>query len=267
MNYGGIEGVPDFTAQPFEEKRTKYCVLIPIINEEKHIFQELARIKKCGVHNACDIIICDGGSTDCGADPGALRKHGVAVLLTKTGPGRQSAQLRMGLWWALEQDYEGFITVDGNNKDSVEDIPRFIEMLEKGYDFVQGSRYLPGGQAINTPKLRHFAIKLIHAPVTSLAAGCRFTDSTNGFRAHSKKYITHPEVKPFRDVFDSYELLAYLSVRASQLGLKVCEIPVARVYPKTGKIPTKIRPVKGSAMLLSILIKNLFRRYHQTGLV
>ena len=261
MRFAGIEGVPDFTAEVFAEKRTKYCALIPIINEEKHIFPELARAKKYGVPEACDIIICDGGSTDRSADPDALREHGVNTLLTKTGPGRQSAQLRMGLWWALERGYEGFITIDGNNKDSIEDIPRFIEKLEENYDFVQGSRYVPGGQAINTPILRHFAIKLLHAPIISLTAGYRFTDSTNAYRAHSKKYITHPGVAPFRDVFVNQELLAYLSVRASQLGLRVCEIPVTRAYPETGKTPTKISPVRGNALLLSILIKNYMGRY------
>jgi len=261
--YGGIEGVPDFTAAPFAEKRTSYCLLIPIINEEERIFPQLARAMAHGVQEVCDIIICDGGSTDRGADPDALRAHGVNALLTKTGPGRQSAQLRMGLWWALERGYEGFLTIDGNNKDSIEDAARFIAKLEEGYDFVQGSRYLPGGQAINTPKLRHIAIKLLHAPLISLTAGYRFTDTTNAFRAHSRRYVTHPGTAPFRDVFVDQELLAYLSVRASQLGLRVCEIPVTRAYPKTGKTPTKISPVKGNALLLRILIKNLLGGYRE----
>ena len=26
----------------------------------------------------------------------------------------------MGFWWALERGYEGIITIDGNNKDSIE---------------------------------------------------------------------------------------------------------------------------------------------------
>jgi len=111
---------------------------------------------------------------------------------------------------------------------------------------------------------RPVAIKLLHAPVISLTAGYRFTDTTNAFRAHSKKYLTHPGVAPFRDVFVNQELLAYLSVRASQLGLRVCEIPVTRAYPKTGKTPTKISPIKGNALLLRILINNLFGRYRET---
>ncbi len=54
----------------------------------------------------------------------------------------------------------------------------------------------------------------------------------------------------------TYELLAYLSVRATQIGMRVCEIPVTRAYPKTGRIPTKIRSFRGNGELLGIFLKN-----------
>ena len=38
------------------------------------------------------------------------------------------------------------------------DIPKFIEKLEQGYDFVQGSRFIKGGKAINTPFIRHISV-------------------------------------------------------------------------------------------------------------
>ncbi len=139
------------------------------------------------VHTLCDIIICDGGSTDGGTDDDTLAALGVNTLLTKRGPGKQGAQLRMGFYWALQRGYEGIITIDGNNKDSIEDVKKFIEMLDRGYDFVQGSRFIKGGQAINTPLSRHLAVKFIHAPIISITARKRFTDTTNNFRAYSKK--------------------------------------------------------------------------------
>ena len=66
----------------------------------------------------------------------------------------------------------------------------------------------------------------------------------------------------FRDIFVTYELLAYLSVRASQLGLKVGEVPVERTYPHEGKTPTKISFFKGNSDLIKILILNLFKKYN-----
>lgn len=63
-------------------------------------------------------------------------------------------------------------------------------------------------------------------------------------------------MQPLRDIFMTYELLAYLSVRATQIGMKACEIPVTRAYPKTGKTPTKISFFKGNSELIKILIAN-----------
>ena len=161
----------------------------------------------------------------------------------------------------MERGYEGIITIDGNNKDSIEDVPSFIKKLNDGYDLIQGSRFIKGGRAVNTPLIRLLSVKLIHAPVISLTAHQRFTDTTNAYRAYSARYLRDERVQPLRDVFVTYELLAYLSVRATQLGYKACEIPVTRAYPKTGKTPTKISFFKGNSDLMKILFKNLFGAY------
>jgi dolichol-phosphate mannosyltransferase len=257
-----IPGVPRFDCDEYAPKQTKYCLLIPIINEGERIVNELSRAQAHSVDKVADIIICDGGSSDGCTSAEKLKTLGVNTLLTKRDKGKQGAQLRIGFWWALERGYDGMITIDGNDKDSIEDVPRFIEKLDNGYDFVQGSRFVEGGKAINTPFIRLISVMLIHAPIISLTAGERFTDTTNAYRAYSRKYLMHPQVQPFRDVFMTYELLAYLSVRASQLKLKTCEIPVSRAYPPEGKTPTKISFFKGNGDLLRILLKNLFRRYN-----
>ena len=105
-------------------------------------------------------------------------------------------------------------------------------------------------------------MKLIHAPIISLTAHQRFTDTTNAYRAYSKKYLTDERVSPLRDIFMTYELLAYLSVRATQIGLKACEIPVTRAYPKKGKTPTKISFFKGNSELMKILLRNAKGMYN-----
>jgi len=256
-----LSGIPIYDYFEFNKKSTKFCLLIPIINERGKIERDLARALYSVVSQICYIIICDGGSNDGSTDTVLLKSLGVNTLLVKKDKGKQSAQLRMGLWWALQRHYEGFITIDGNNKDSIEDASLFIKKLNDGFDFVQGSRFLPGGNAINTPITRLLAVKLIHAPIISITAGHPFTDTTNAFRAYSRKYIEHPDVQPFRDVFETYELLAYLSTRASQLGLKVCEIPVSRIYPPGEKTPTKIKGIRGYSELLKILLLNLLGAY------
>lgn len=252
-----IEGVPAFAADEFAAKKTACCLLIPVINENGRIQPQLARACHHGIDRLIDIVICDGGSTDGSTDAAGLKESGVNTLLTLKSDGRLGSQLRMGFWWALQRGYQGFITVDGNNKDSIESVPLFIEKLMQGFDFIQGSRYLPGGGAVNTPLIRHLAVKYLHAPLISHAAGYRYTDTTNAFRGYSRKYLEHSGVKPFRDVFYGYELLAYLSVRASQLGLRVCEVPVTRSYPKDGKTPTKINSLSANLALVRILLKTV----------
>lgn len=256
------KGVPQYVVNEFDKKKKDYVVLIPIINEGERIHRELYRALKAEVSYYADIVICDGGSTDGSTDESKLRKLKVNTLLVKDDEGKQGAQLRMGFDWALKRGYKGIITIDGNNKDSIEDVPLFIEKLEEGYDLVQGSRFVEGGLAVRTPFSRWLAVKFIHAPIISLTARQKFTDTTNAYRAYSRAYLEDERVAPLRDVFMTYELLAYLSVRATQLGYKACEIPVKRVYPKAGKTPTKISAVRGNYELFSILFKNMFGFYN-----
>ena len=115
--------------------------------------------------------------------------------------------------------------------------------------------FVKSGKAINTPFIRTVSVRLIHAPIISLPAHQWFTDTTNAYRAYSRKYLTDERVQPLRDIFMTYELLAYLSVRATQIGLKACEIPVTRAYPKKGKTPTKSSFFKGDSELMHILLK------------
>lgn len=257
----GVGGVPDYERHEYAPKSSDYCVLIPVINEGERIRRELARAQKAGVDKAADILLCDGGSTDGSTDEAALRALGVNMLLVKTGPGKQGAQLRMGIYEALRRGYAGVVTIDGNDKDSIEDVPRLIEKLREGYDFVQGSRFVRGGRAVNTPPVRWLAVRLIHAPVISLTARRHYTDTTNAFRAYSRRYLADARTAPLRDIFSGYELLAYLSVRADQLGMKTCEVPVARVYPPAGKTPTKIKGFAGNSALLKILWENFRGKY------
>lgn len=258
----GISGVPDYGCEEYAPKKSEYCVLIPIINEGPRILAELDRACAARIPDVADIVICDGGSTDGSTDAPQICARGVNTLLVKQGPGRQGAQLRMGLHWALARGYAGIITIDGNNKDSIEDVPRFVEKLRAGYDFIQGSRFLPGGVAENTPPARWLAVRLLHAPVISLTAHAHYTDTTNAYRGYSRQYLTHPRVQPLRDVFGGYELLAYLSTRAGQLGMRTCEVPVARRYPKNEPAPTKIKGLRGNSDLLRILFANARGAYN-----
>jgi glycosyltransferase involved in cell wall biosynthesis len=251
--------VPAFHRFELFEKRSEVCVCVPVINEGARIRAQLDRMRSTA--STLDVVIADGGSTDGSLSAEVLREQGVRALLTKTGPGRLSAQMRMAMAWGLEQGYEGFVFIDGNNKDDPIAIPSFARALGEGWDHVQGSRYIPGGQAVNTPVSRHFGVKLLHAPLISLAAGFHYTDTTNGFRAYSRRLLLDPRVQPFRDVFSAYELHYYLAIRAARLGFRVKELPTTRAYPAGEHAPTKISPFKGNLRILGTLFRAVFVGY------
>ena len=213
------------------------------------------------VDSFADIIIVDGGSTDGSLALPALQQLGVRGLLLKTTPGKLSAQLRCAYAFALDQGYEGIVTIDGNDKDDPEAIGRFIEALRQGADFVQASRFVAGGVAENTPVSRDFAIRFIHAPLLSVSSGFKWTDTTQGFRAYSRKMLLDPQVAVFRDVFTTYELLAYLSYRAPRLGYRCLELPTVRRYPQ-GEVPTKISSVRGNLAVLTVLFRACLGHYN-----
>jgi glycosyltransferase involved in cell wall biosynthesis len=253
-------GVPAHERYLFGPKRTRYCVAVFAINEGERIRAQLRAMAPLA--DRIDIVVADGGSTDGSLAPDTLAEFGLRALLVKRDVGRLSAQMRMAIAFALDQRYEGLVVIDGNGKDDVSAIPRFIALLDAGYDHIQGSRYIPGGQGVNTPWIRTLAVRAFHAPLISLAARSLYTDTTNGFRAYSRRLLTDARVQPLRDVFSAYELHYYLAIRAARLHFRVTETPVTRRYPDEGKTPTKISPVKGNLLILRTLASAVLGRFN-----
>lgn len=257
--------VPSFDLPLWRGRSADYAVVIPVINEGERIRRMLTRLSDLDIPRHADVIIADAGSSDGSLELEFLRARGVRGLIVKTGPGKLSAQLRCAYAFAMQQGYAGIVTIDGNDKDDPEAIPAFVEALGSGNDFVQASRFIPGGRAENTPKARDLAIRFIHAPVLSACSGFHWTDTTQGFRGYSRKMLLDPRVAPFRDVFQGYELLAYLSYRAPRLGFRCVELPTTRRYPAGEAVPTKIVGVRANLRVLRVLFEAVTGAYDPPG--
>lgn len=253
---------PGYEVRSQRPKASNIAVVIPVINEGKRIQNLLKRMQAIGIGDQADIVIVDGGSTDGSLDIQVLDGNRVRSLLVKTAPGRLSAQLRCAYAYCLKEDYRSIITIDGNDKDDPEAIPRFIAALDQGYEFVQASRFVSGGRQENTPLSRSLAIRLIHAPLLSIASGFHWTDTTQGFRGYSARLLLDPRINVFRDDFIDYELLAYLSYRAPKLGYRCVELPTRRAYPNDGPVPTKIGGMRGNWKLMRTLIAVCLGKYN-----
>lgn len=245
--------VPLFRCEEYAPKSSNVCVAVFVIDEGDKLLRQLENMQ--AVSGPFDVIVADGGSTDGSVDSPQLESRGVRTLLVKTGEGRLGAQMRMAFRYALDEGYAGIVTIDGNGKDDPSVIPAFADALEQGDDHLQGSRFVRGGRAIHTPVLRWLGIRLLHAPLISLAAGFRYTDTTNGLRAYSRRLLEDPRVAPFRAVFSGYELHYYLAIRAARLGYRCRELPVTRSYPASGPTPTKIHGWKGNLSVLRTLLR------------
>lgn len=257
--------VPAYAVTFYSARSLPWCVVVPVINEGERIGRLLARMAALGIPRIADILIVDGGSIDGSLDVARLQAQGVRGLLVKTGPGKLSAQLRCAYAFAMDQGYEGVVTIDGNDKDDPQPIAQFIGAMRDGVDFVQASRFVPGGVAENTPLVRTLAIRLLHAPLLSLFSGQRWTDTTQGFRAYRRAVLIDPRLAVFRDIFVCYELLAYLSCRVPQLGYRCKELPTTRRYPASGKVPTKISGLRPLIDLMKTLIRACMGGFNPTA--
>jgi dolichol-phosphate mannosyltransferase len=250
---------PRFEVCELAPKGTRYCVCITVFNEGDRLRNQLQRMKARA--DRADIVIADGRSTDGATDPRYLESMGVRALLSTDEPGLGTAT-RMGVAYAMEQGYDGIVTVDGNGKDGVEALPDFLAELEQGYDLVQGSRFMKGGVHENTPLERRLGIQLIMIPLMTLGCGHRYTDTTNAFRAMSRRFLADDRVQPVRRVFVRFNLQIYFIYRAAKLGFRIKEIPVTRVYPADGTVPTKIHGWRPKLLFFLELFRVLRGQYN-----
>ena len=103
---------------------------------------------------------------------------------------------------------------------------------------------MKGGFHENTPWERRLGIQCIMVPLLALSCGCRYSDPTNAFRAMSMRFLADPRLQPMRRIFVRFNLQLYFIYRAAKLGFKIKQIPVKRVYPSDGTVPTKIHGLR-----------------------
>ena len=209
-------------------------------NEERKIGSVLSRFNHGDVN---EILVVDDCSTD--ATAAVARSQG-ATVITRDRRGGAGAAIRTAIEYARKNHFDVLVILAGNDKDRAEEIPRLVKPIgEEGYDFIQGSRYLPGGDYGNMPVYRQIASKFLHPWLFSLAAGRRITDSTNGLRAFRLSILDDPRIDLTQDWLDQYELEPYVFFKAITLGYKVKEVPVTKIYPPKQLGYTKMKPIIG----------------------
>lgn len=214
----------------------KSLVTIPTYNEERNIDEVLSRFTPGLVD---EIVVVNDGSTDKTKD--IIEKFDVTVINHDSKRGIGSC-IRDGIEYAIKNGFDIISVMAGNGKDNPREIPGLMRpIIEEGYDYVQGSRYLEGGRSENTPFSRTVTTKLCTL-AWQLTAGFKGTDASNGFRAYRSSIFNNPQIDIKQSWLDKYELEYYIHYKVISLGYKITEVPVSKNYPSK-KNYSKIRPV------------------------
>ena len=191
----------------------KILIVVPAFNEEKRIGAVLSDLKKAGQK----IIVVDDGSKD-----GTFliaKRYTPYVFRHRVNLGKGAA-LKTGAEFAFKNEADAVIFMDSDGQHRVNDLPKFINALEKGYDVVFGSRNLSFG----VPLVRYMGNKMASLFVR-LLFGIYASDLLCGYRAMTKKAFRKMNWES-----TGYSIETEMVVRTKQLGLKHCEVPVETLY-------------------------------------
>lgn len=210
----------------------KIVIIIPTYNEASNtarIIGELSRVSDSIKHHDLHILYVDANSPDGTAfivrDKQQTRPW-LHLLVEKRREGLGMAYAK-GMKYAMDElDADYLMEFDGDFQHRPADIFRLIAAIDKGYDYVIGSRYIDGGM---TPDDWGLARTLLSS------GGCRFGrtmlglskihDITGGFKI--------ARVKGFMDSFNFDALLSktfaykiHLLHYMVRRGARVKEVPI-----------------------------------------
>jgi len=153
--------------------------------------------------------------------------------------------IREGIKYALDNGYDIIVVMAGNDKDDPREIPRLLNpIVREGYDYVQGSRFLPGARRVKNPILRGIFSR-VYPFIWTLLTNIRCTDVTNGYRCYRISILCDHRIDLDQRWLDGYSLEYYLHYKVLTLGYLVKEVPVSKIYPFGNKGGySKIQPLK-----------------------
>lgn len=228
------------------KSKERAVIGIVVYNEAQKIKKVLKRVLQTKVSIPHKFIFVDDGSTD--GTKKAIEKFmeksdfdNYEILRNKTNKG-VGAAIRKVIDYGREKSYTICTIMAGNGKDDPRQVDRLIkEIVEDGYDYIQGSRFLEGGSFKNLPLYRKVFIRVFTLTFFVLT-GFRGTDSSNGYRAYRLSIFDDKKIDINQKWLDRYELETYLHYKVISLGYKITEVPVSKDYLKDVKSYTKMRP-------------------------
>ena len=223
----------------------RIITIIPAYNEEKTIGKVVKWAKKY-----TDVLVVDDGSTD---QTSSLTKNAGAEIMSHSKNLGKGAAIKTGLKYAIKEDYDLMVFLDGDGQHDPRCIPLLLEGLYDA-DMIIGSRFLKANPQ-NMPLHRRLSNE-ITTRLIRYVTGYHITDSQCGFRAISKKTAPIFVTIPYNDYVYESEVLC----EASQNSLTVNERPIECIYGNE-KSYVRFRHVIHYIMFtLRLLLRKFLRR-------
>jgi hypothetical protein len=194
-------------------------VVIPALNEADSIGWVLGRIPEW----VSEVVLVDGLSVD-ETEKVARQLRPDLVVVHQRAPGKGSA-LRAG--FAAAQG-EHIVMLDADGSLDPAEMPRFIDALEEGADFVKGSRYLTEGGSADLTRLRSAGNRAL-ARMANLLYGARFTDLCYGYCAFRRCHL-----EALALTATGFEIETQLVLNAVSAGLEIREVPSFELPRRAG---------------------------------
>lgn len=184
---------------------------IPKILVSLFVYNELEKLKKLLTQfpndKEYDLLFVDDASSDgsyeCLIDGGYnVIRHDINIGI---GCG-----IREAITFGRENGYDIIVIMAANGKMLPEEIHRLLDpIINENFDYIQGSRYLEGGQSPNLPLFRKLMIQLFTLMVR-IGTGYTGTDITCGFRAYKLSLFDNERFNLNQQWLDQYEMEYYI---------------------------------------------------------
>lgn len=214
----------------------KTCIIIPTFNESKEISSLVKEIKEQKLF----VLVVDDGSCDNTSKIATCA--GAVVLRNEVNQGK-GACLKRGFSYALENNFDAVVTMDGDGQHLPEELFHFIRVAEGSKsDMFVGNRML---KTKNMPAMR-IAVNKFMSWFISLLSRQDIPDTQCGFRLIKRAILEKVKLKT-----SNYETESEILIKASRLGFKIESIPVKTVY-RGGK--SRINPFIDTLRFLRFII-------------
>jgi CDP-paratose 2-epimerase len=236
-------------------------IIIPARNEEAVIEETILETNKIlsKAEIVHEIVVVDDGSTDQTWE--VLSKlntlpelQGVLRPIKNLGENGIGRAISKGI---DSSNGDGIIIAMADGSDSPEDMIKYWEKLNDGYDCVFGSRFIKGGKVIDYPWMKLVINRLANAFIRVLF-NHSLNDTTNAFKAYKRSVIEgiSPILSPH------FNITVELPLKSIVRGYTYTVVPISWKNRKAGESKLKIKEM-GSRYLficLSVWLEKYFSR-------